>query len=170
MNKEPLSLKDLKYKLERLQDVRFHPDVQKLQREILDKRKPEIDKLKEEIKLLKDKRPAKKQRFPEGTPEHIIKACQEYWNGTTQYHEFYIYVWNDKAVFTGYKSGGYSNNSGWNPTSPAYFLISLTEKESGMHGNKPKELFSIHVGYDKEWSGKRITEKVLKELLEEKTK
>lgn len=59
------------------------------------------------------------------------------------------------------KWGGYSNNWGWNPTPACFYLVSLTEKESCLGRIKGKQLAEL--------TG-RVSEKMMKEVLEEKTK
>jgi len=165
-----MSLKDLKWKLEFLSTVfNNHPLYNETKKKILAERQPEIDKLKAEIEKLQKKQPKKKPRWPENTPDHIIKACENYWSGTEEFWSFRIHVWNDKAVWTSWGSGGYSTNGGWVKVSPCYFLISLTETKNDMGRQRSKILVEIDVKRD-DRGGKKVTKKELLQVLEEKTK
>jgi hypothetical protein len=121
-------LRDLKWELDLLRRVDFDPEVVAVKKKVLADRQPKIEALERQIKELQGKRPAKRPRWPETTPPHILEACEEYWKGTTEFYSFRIHLWNSKSVWTSYPSGGYSNNGGWNPTPVNYDLISLTER------------------------------------------
>lgn len=135
------TLKQLELELYELQNVDYHPKIIALKKIILAERQPEINKLKTEIERLKEIKNniPKKTRWPEDTPEEILKRCKSYWSGTVEYNEFRIHCWNDKAVWTSYPSGGYSSNGGWNPTPASFHLISLTE----LNHHKPIRLIEL---------------------------
>ncbi len=162
-----MKLKDLKYKLESLERVDFAPEVIAAKRLVLEKRKPEIDRIKAEIEKLREKQPKKKARWPENIPNNVLKACENYWSGTEEFWKFRVHVWNDKAVWTSWGAGGYSTNGGYVKVSPCYFLIDLIKTENACGKNRNIVLKQIDVG---DRQGKKVTEKELLEILEEKTK
>src|SRR6266481_8686883 len=122
-------LTDLKHQLEELLRVEWHPDVVKAKEKVLAERQPKIDALKKQIEDLRSKQPKPSARWTDKTPELVKFACRQYWAGTEEYLTYRIHCWNDKAVWTSYPSGGYSNNGGWQQTPPCYYLLSLIDKE-----------------------------------------
>lgn len=158
MNNE-LGLRSLKAELSSLEWVEMDPKVRAAREAVRAERKPIVDALKKQIAELQAKRPEKKLRWPENTPANILSACERYWGGTTELATFRIHMWNDKAVWTSYPSGGYSDNGGWNPTPVNYDLISLTEKDQ--FDRKFKVLANIR---------RRTSEKELRTIMETKTK
>jgi hypothetical protein len=129
---KPKTLSELKLDLELLKNVRTAPEVLEAARKVMDKRKPKIEALEKQIEELRSKRPAKSPRWPANTPANVLKAAEDRWRGSTEFHTFRIHMWNSKAFWTSYPSGGYSNNGGWNPTPASFELISLTEKDLSM--------------------------------------
>jgi hypothetical protein len=108
--------------------------------------------LKVELGLAQKPRPL---RWPDNTPSAVLELCRDYWRGTTEYHFFRIHEWNEVAVWTSYPAGGYSTAGGWNPTPPAYEMISRSEREScNIIGGRPKSLKSFRCERN---SGKRVT-------------
>jgi hypothetical protein len=124
---------------------------------------PKVEELQARLKQLQDKRKPK-LRWPEDTPEEIVKLCKDYWSGTTELATFRIHKWNDKAVWTSYPAGGFSTTGGFTPTPPAYFLISRSEREDGnRRGGRPKELKTLSFERN---SGKRVTPDMMKAELD----
>ncbi len=154
------SIKELKHDLFQLKNVWRHPAILELRDKILEENRPMIEKLEKEIILLQSKRPSKKPRFPENVPQNVLDVCNKYWSGTTEYDTFRIHVWNDKAVWTSWPSGGYYTNAGYNPAAACFFLISLKDNEE-FGGNRPKRYLEVKG---------RNSEKKLRGLLEEYTK
>lgn len=97
---------------------------------------PRVAELKAEIESLQAKRPKKNGRWPEDCPENVIKACASRWRGTTESQKYRIHAWTDKAAWTSYGAGGYSDNSGWHRTTSGHEVISLAEIQFG----RPKTL------------------------------
>ena len=118
------TISDIKVALHHAKNAYNDPRVQDLVRQIVEERKSEIEALQKELEELRQKIKGKnKPRWPEDTPEHVVEFCKDYWRGSTEYHTFRIHCWNDKAVWTSWPSGGYSDNGGWHPTSACFFLI-----------------------------------------------
>lgn len=123
---------------------------------------PQLVVLRAELKTLQSNKKIT-PRWPENTPEDILKLCRDYWSGTTESYSFRIHQWNEKAVWTSYPSGGYSTVGGWTSTPPAFILISRTERESGNRiQGRPKQLKEIRFEFN---SGKRCTNKMRIEAL-----
>jgi hypothetical protein len=130
------TLMQLKRELDYLLYVYSDPRVQEQIKIVQAERAPRVKELSAKIELLREVKPAKKPRWPEGTPAEVIEVCERYWRGTTEFHTFRIHCWNSKVVCTSYPSGGYSDNGGWHPTPATFYFLSLTELEF----NKPKRL------------------------------
>ena len=162
---KPTTATDIKRRISELTDVyRFlnEPRVAALIQTICAERKPELDKLKAQLAELQSKRKVAK-RWPDDTPEAVMKVCQDYWIGTTEYQSFRIHMWNDKAVWTSYPSGGYSTVGGWSKTPRSYVLVSRTEREGAHRINgQPKRLKELCFAYN---SGQRVTPTMMKEAL-----
>jgi len=127
------TITQIKKEIRKLTDhdsLRFDDRVMKLIREIRKENAPKVEKLRAEIEELETKKPKKKLRWPEDTPEDVLEECNKYWRGTEEHRSFRIHCWNDKIICTGYPSGGYSTNGGWNSTSASFEFISRTEKTS----------------------------------------
>jgi hypothetical protein len=137
------TLSQLKLELELLKNVRTAPEVVEAARKVLEVRKPQIEALEKEIESLRSQRPAKAPRWPVNTPKNVMEAAEARWKGTTEFSTFRIHMWNSKAFWTSYPSGGYSNVGGWNPTPACFSLISLTIKETGMGRTEGKELAEL---------------------------
>ena len=134
-------------RLTRLYDPRDDPRYDELSRVIAAERLPLVMQLKEliadrERKLVEEKK-AKKPRWPVDTPAEVVRAGNAYYAGTTQSHDFRIHMWDlvrRRAVIS-YPSGGYSDNSGWNPTPCCYTLIDIDFKNVGWRRSGLKEWF-----------------------------
>lgn len=110
--------------------------VMKLIDQIRKENRPEIELLEKELAELKANKPKPKPRWPENTPTDVLEFCQKYWSGSEESRTFRIHCWNDKAVWTSYPSGGYSDNGGFHPTPARFILLSRTE----MGHRRAKEL------------------------------
>jgi hypothetical protein len=160
-----MNIRDLKNKLNSLKwSVDYAPEVLAARKLVLERRNKEINEIEDQIKKLKEKQPKKKTRFPENTPDNVLKACENYWQGTEEFWKFRIHVWNDKAVWTSWGAGGYSTNGGWVKVKPCYFLISLTEMQSDCGRNRNKKLRTIDCD---DRQDKKVTKKELQEILDE---
>ena len=136
----PKPITDLKAEIECLKmSVRNDEDVRAALKKAREKVAPKIIELNEEIKELKSKKPQPKPRWPDDVPPHILEIVKAYWRGTEESYTYRIHCWNNKACWTSYPSGGYSNNGGWNPTPATFYMISLTEK-STYDSKKAKDL------------------------------
>ena len=154
------TLKQLNLELKNLKSVIFEKRIIKLMDDILLERKPQIESVEAEIESLRSKRPRQTPRWPENTPPNILAVCDTFWSGTTEWYKYRIHLWNSKAVWTSYPSGGYSNNMGWNPTPCCYELVNLNEADSCLGKIRGKSLATI--------TG-RTSQKQLKSILIEKT-
>jgi hypothetical protein len=151
---------ELRDELNALRNVNFAPEVMAAKQKVLESRKDKIAEIERQMEALRGKRPAKAPRWPANTPENVLKAAEARWSGTTEYSAFRIHMWNSKAFWTSYPSGGYSNNGGWHPTPACFTLVSLTIKETGMGRTEGKELAEL--------TG-RAPKHLLRALLVEKT-
>jgi len=162
---KPKTLTQLKGELSNLTNyysLANHPDVQAVIDRLRKENQPRVEELERQIaKLQSERKPV--LRWPENTPANVLKACQAYWNGTEEYNTFRIHLWNDKAAWTSYPSGGYSTVGGWHPVSPAYFCIDLTGRINDMGRIRPKMLKELDFGRN---SGKRVTPKMMQEFLD----
>jgi len=136
-------------------DLMFDKRVMELIKKIRKENSEKVAKLNAELAELESKKPKPKPRWPEDTPEDVLKECEEYWKGTTELGTFRIHCWNDKIICTGYPSGGYSTNGGWNPSPVTFYFISRTIKE--VH-NKAKPFLTLEG---------RQSQKKLRQKLEE---
>jgi len=162
---KPKTLTDLKQELNGLTDyyrLTLHPDVQAVISRLRKENQPRVEELQRQIKDLQSQRKPV-LRWPENTPDIILKICQAYWGGTEEYRTFRIHLWNAKAAWTSYPAGGYSTVGGWNPTPSAYFCVSLTERDGSSRLAKPKVLKQL--GFERK-SGKRVTPKMMQEFLD----
>lgn len=99
--------------------------VQKVIDVVRAERAPQVAELDRQIAAAEKARPAKKPRWPEGTPKNVLAVCERYWSGTTERTTYRIHCWNEHVVCTSYPSGGYSNNGGWHPTSCCFHFLAL---------------------------------------------
>jgi len=133
-------LRSLRHRLNRLNDVRFSDAVHKAILAERARRAPDIAKVQAAIdELEKCKRPVA-PRFPADLPGSVLTACDRYWKGTEEFYKYRVHLWNARAVWTSYPSGGYSTNGGWIKSPACYHLLSLLENDS--HG-KPKVLKTV---------------------------
>ena len=161
MDKKSPTLSELNQKLKQLTDytyITFTPKVQAAINEVRKENAPLVAELERQIKALQSKRKPT-TRWPDNVPENIMTICNDYWNGTVEYWKFRIHLWNDKAVWTSYPSGGYSTAGGWNPSPACYYMLSLTEKEY----NKPKQLKELSFEHK---SGQRVMKTMMQEELD----
>lgn len=133
-----MKLRQLQYNLSLLRNVSFAPEVIAAKELVLKNRQPQIDVLEKQIRDLQAKRPASKPRWPENTPANVLKRCEKFWEGTTEFRKFRIHAWNDKIIITSFPSGAFWNNSGRNAASSCYYAISRSEDQY----SKPKEICS----------------------------
>ena len=104
---------------------------------------PAVEKLTAELEALKAGKPKPKGRWPENTPAEVIAICESYWKGTSEFHLYRIHCWNDKAIWTSYLSGGYGTMGGWVKSQAGFFLISRTEMNPHLGGNRMKVLVNL---------------------------
>lgn len=106
------------------------PRVMDLIARIREENQTRVLELKAELEAVKAGRKVK-ARWPENTPESILQFCKEYWSGSTEHNRFRIHCWNDRAVWTSYPAGVWSDNSGQHRGQAGFYLLSLTEKQYG---------------------------------------
>ena len=157
-----MGLEELKAERNRLVDytfITFDPRVRAAMMLVREENAPKVAEIDARIKSLRDAKPAPKPRFPVDAPQAVLDACDKFWRGTTEHATYRIHLWNNKAVWTSYPAGGYSNAGGWNPTPPSYRLISFSETQYG----KPKQLLDITPERN---SGQRVTPKIMQAELD----
>ena len=154
------SLSQLKHELAILKSVQTAPEVLEAARKVLETRKPQIEALEREIDGMRAKRPEKTPRWPKNTPPNVLKAAEDQWRGTTECTTFRIHLWNSKAYWTSWPSGGYSTNGGWVKAPACFKLVSLVETERAMGRTEGVELASL--------TG-RVSIPVMRSLMVEKT-
>lgn len=168
MPQETPKLRELKSELLKLTEYFWlsrDKEVEAAVQKVRERNRPRVEELEKQIAAIREQRPAPKPRWPENTPANVLKACQDYWSGTAEYRSFRIHLWNDKAAWTSYPAGGYSDNGGFHPCPPCYSLISLTQTENRMSkSNRPKELKVLRFERN---SGKRVTPKMMQDALDE---
>jgi hypothetical protein len=159
------TVKKLKQELDDLTDYRRFTCDKRVQAVIAEIRKEDAPRVAEIEAQLAAIHSGQKEykRWPDNTPPDAFRVCERYWNGTTEFSTFRIHQWNDKAVWTSYPSGGYSTNGGWIPTPSCYYLLSLTENDSGFSSGKPKILKELSFPRN---SGRRVTKKIMQEELD----
>jgi hypothetical protein len=108
--------------------------VRDLISKIRDENEPKVAALRAELEAVKEAKPKKKPRWPEDIPDHILKICKKYWEGTDESYKFRIHCWNDHFVWTSYASGGYSDNGGWHPTPACFILLNFDEIKDTSRG------------------------------------
>lgn len=119
------NIRDLRWRLQRLEkSIDNDPGVIAAKKIAREKIQSQVDEIANKINDLLINKPAPKSRWPEDTPEQVIKECKQHWLGTTEYGVFRIHAWNDRAVWTSYPAGGYSDNGGWHRTPASFYLIS----------------------------------------------
>ena len=157
------TLTQLKQELQKLTEHYYlccDPRVRAAIEVVRKENEPRVAELKAKIESLRSERKPV-TRWPDNTPDAIKKVCEDYWSGTTEKHTYRIHLWNDKAVWTSYPAGGYTNNGGWNPTPACYYLV---EREGANRiCGRPKELKSL--GFKRN-SGKRVTPKMMQDELD----
>lgn len=146
MNPKPPTIVELKQELSILNGtVLYDKRVQAAVALVKAERAPRIKELEAKIEYLRSKRPEKAPRWPANTPPEVLKQCERYWGGTTEYATFRIHCWNDLGIWTSYPSGGYTCNAGWQSTPSCYHLISRTKLDHG----KPDCINSDRTGRQK---------------------
>lgn len=157
------TLTQLRDKLAQLRNVERDSRVVALTKTILDERRPQIENLQSEInaRLAKNSSRKKTPRWPENTPPSVLDHCKRYWQGSDEYHKFRIHLWNDKAIWTSWPKGGYSDNGGFHPAPATYFLISTTKSEQCLGNSRPKVLQERESTNDA-----RVTKKAMQEALD----
>lgn len=158
---KPKTLSELKLELELLRSVRTAPEVIEAARKVMEKRKPLIEALEKQIEAMRSKRPEKAPRIPANTPKNVLDAANEFWRGTTEFSTYRIHMWNSKAYWTSYPSGGYSTNGGWHFAPACFKLMSLTEVDRSMGRAEGKILAEL--------TG-RAPKHLLRAIMVEKTK
>jgi hypothetical protein len=143
MEKKP-SVRDLRHQIQRLKwsvdrDERVLKVISIVKAEIA----PKIKALEDQISAIVEKRPKPKPRWPENTPQNVIKKAEKEFEGSTQYHSFRIHCWNDKAFWVSWPSGGYYSLSGWHPTPATFILLSMTKEENKFGKSAPVRLKSV---------------------------
>lgn len=164
MQTETKSLRQLKEELQRLTEyfwISRHQKVEDAIQAVRKENEPRVKELEAQIKALQDKRPKPKPRIPENTPQEVIDVCDKYWWGTEELHKYRIHCWNDKAVWTGWASGGYWTTGGFNKSPATFFLISRTKTTRECGRDRPELLHELEG---------RVSLKQMKELLEKCTK
>jgi hypothetical protein len=159
MNK-PKKLRELKYELDVLNNLNNAPEVIEAKKKVAEARKPQIEALEKQIEALRSKRPEKTPRWPKNTPENVLKAAEAKWKGTTEFSTYRIHLWNSKAFWTSWPSGGYSTNGGWVKAPACFKLVSLIETERAMGRVEGIELATL--------TG-RVSIPVLRSIMVEKT-
>jgi len=158
----PKKLLTLKWKLEALyREIDRDPKVLEAKKLAEQERLPQIKALEKQIATIKASRKPPKPRWPENTPQDVLNDCKEYWSGTVEDRSFRIHLWNDKAIWTGYPAGGYTNNGGWNKTSARFILISRTKKQYCLGKRQAISLADLDG---------RVSLKQMQQILDEKTK
>lgn len=160
--KEPTTLKEINAEIKRLSDLMFvmsDPIVQAAIRQVRERNAPRVKELQARADALRSKRKELK-RWPDDTPTWVLDLCKKYWSGTEELHKFRIHLWNEKAAWTSWPSGGYSTMGGWVPVSPTYFLISRTALAEQ---SRPKVLKEL--GFD-HGSKERVTKEMMQAELD----
>lgn len=140
------TISQLKEELSQLTDfwrICQSPEVQEAIKAVRQKNAPRVAELQAQIKALRNAKPGPKPRWPENTPKPVLEACERFWSGIEEFRTFRIHLWNDKAVWTSYPSGGYSTVGGRQLTPPSYHLISLTQTEFKYGTQRPAELVEL---------------------------
>ncbi len=146
-------------RLVRLYDVRDDPRYIELSRVIEAERRPLVEQVKAQIAAkeaeIAEAQKHKKPRWPADTPAEVVRAGNDFYAGTTSSHDFRIHMWDLKRrrAVVSYPSGGYSDNSGWNPTPCRYTLIDISAPRTTWCSSGLKE-----------WFG-RVSPKVLREAM-----
>ena len=140
-------LDTFRLQLSRLYDLRDDPRCVELHRIINAERRPLVERVKAQIVAkeaeIAEAHKRKKPRWPVDTPAEVVRAAEDFYAGTTSSHDFRIHMWDleRKRAVISYPSGGYSDNSGWNPTPCRYTLIDISAPRTSWCSSGLKEWF-----------------------------
>lgn len=146
------------------ENLSFYHEVLVLINQLRNRNQPKVALLRKELAALHATKKHKKPRWPENTPEEVIRLCDDYWRGSSEAATYRIHCWNELAVWTSYPSGGFSDNGGSHPSPSRYFLLSRKTKESRYGRQSAATLKEISYPHK---SGLRVTPKRMQAELDE---
>ena len=152
------TLTTLKRELDRLLRVELAPEVAAAVRQVRLARAGRVAEVRAEIEALRAARPPKPPRWPIDTPTDVLDLCDKFWRGSSEHHEYRIHCWNERAVWTSYPSGGYSDNGGYHPTPASYRLVSRRRLD---HHGKAIELDELESTRER-----RVTPAIMRKALD----